>query len=148
VVIISGALNRQRTTVMSKIEKREAEVSDEADWSRAWQVVAQLAEARATTLREIGAPGPAAPTSHLLSDAATATTLEVGDQLPRDIAEIERAARALRRAEPTLEPSRPAIETSGEVRGGRSLWLLLGLIWLTALLVVSCGAVALALLVL
>jgi len=133
---------------MSKIEKRDAEISDEADWSRAWQVVAQLAEARATTLREIGAPGPAAPASHLLSDAATATTLEVGDQLPRDIAEIERAARALRRAEPTLEPSRPAIETSGEVRAGRSLWLLLGLIWLTALLVVSCGALALALLVL
>ena len=106
---------------MSKIEKRDAEVRDEADWSRAWQVVAQLAEARAATLREIGAPGPAAPASHLLSDAATATT---------------------------LEPSRPAIETSGEVRGGRSLWLLLGLIWLTALLVVSCGALALALLVL
>ena len=127
---------------MSKIENREAEVSDDADWSRAWQVVAQLAEARAMTLREIGAPGPApAPAPHLLA-------LEAGAQLPRDIAEIERAAHALRRAEPTLEPSRPAIETSGEVRGGRSLWLLLGLIWLTALLVVSCGAVALALLLL
>ena len=133
---------------MSKIEMRDAEASDSADWNHAWQVVAQLAEVRATTLRDIGAPGTAAvPAPHLIPDSTVAAaTLIVPDQLARDMAEIERAARALRRAEPTLEPSRPATEASAEMRGVRSIWLLLGVIWLAALLVVACGAATLALL--
>ena len=132
---------------MSKIEMREAGASDSTDWNHAWQVVAQLAEARATALREIGAPDTAtAPASPAAPDHnALAATLP-SNQLARDMVEIERAARALRRAEPTLEPSRPATETGVEMRGARSIWLLVSVIWLTALLVVSCGVAAVALL--
>lgn len=131
---------------MSKIGMRGAEAS--ADWNDAWQVVAQLAEVRATTLRDMGAPGTAAvPVSHLIPDSSAAAAPPIlPDQLARDMAEIERAARALRRAEPTLEPSPPATEASAEMRGVRSIWLLLGIIWLAALLVVACGAATLALL--
>jgi hypothetical protein len=128
---------------MSKIEMREAEAGDSTDWNHAWQLVAQLAEARATALREIGAPDTAPPAA--ADQNALAATLP-SNQLARDMIEIERAARALRRAEPLLEPSQPASESAVEMRGARSIWLLVSLIWLTALLVVSCGVAAVALL--
>lgn len=130
---------------MSKIEMREAEAGDSTDWNHAWQLVAQLAEARATALREIGAPDTAAAAPAVADQNTFAASL-ASNQLARDMAEIERAARALRRAEPLLEPSQPASETAVELRGARSIWLLVSVIWLTALLVVSCGVAAVALL--
>jgi hypothetical protein len=72
--------------------------------------------------------------------AATAS-----DQLARDMAEIEQAAAALRRAEPTLErrgPELPAVDAPA----ARSVWPLVCVIWLTALLVVSSAIGAITLL--
>jgi hypothetical protein len=67
------------------------------------------------------------------------------DQLARDMAEIEQAAAALRRAEPGLEPRAPDAPAVFEALAARSVWPLVCVIWLTAVLVVSCtiGAVAL-----
>jgi hypothetical protein len=109
---------------MSKIETRGE--SDSSDWNQAWKVVARLARARGTTLREVSGDAPRV-------DAGAAPAL---DQLARDIAEIEQAATALRRAEPTLEPRGTAREARIEAPP-RSIWFLVSVIWLTALLVVS-----------
>jgi hypothetical protein len=60
------------------------------------------------------------------------------DQLARDIADIENATAALRRAEPALESwTEPQTPT---VTKARPLWLLIGLLWLsTAILTVSAA---------
>lgn len=76
--------------------------------------------------------------------AEEATALGQTDQLARDLADIERAAQALRRAQPALEAwsrpqtgDRPAVAT----RRPRPVWLLIGLLWISTALV-TVGAVA------
>jgi hypothetical protein len=64
------------------------------------------------------------------------------DQLAHDFAEIERAAAALRRAEPALEawsgaPRNPA-------GNPRSVWLLISALWLSSMLVTAGAVVAIA----
>jgi hypothetical protein len=89
-----------------------------------------------------------APVSRDHQSDGDAGLVRANDQFDRDIAEIERATAALRRAEPSLEMWS---ETGGEarvedaatlaIRKTRPVWLLIGLLWLsTALLTV--GAVA------
>jgi len=71
------------------------------------------------------------------------------DQFARDIAEIERATAALRRAEPSLEMWSEAgtdarsdeAATTLAIRKTRPVWLLIGLLWLSTALV-TVGAVA------
>jgi hypothetical protein len=64
------------------------------------------------------------------------------DQLARDIADIESATAALRRAEPALEswtkPQTPSVTKS------RPLWLLIGLLWLSTALLTVGAAYAIA----
>jgi len=75
--------------------------------------------------------------------------VRVNDQFARDIAEIERATAALRRAEPSLEmwseagsETRPDdTATTLAIRKTRPVWLLIGLLWLSTALV-TVGAVA------
>jgi hypothetical protein len=74
------------------------------------------------------------------------------DMIARDMAEIERAAAALRRAEPALEPSLrhfPGLAAAEPraTHSASSVWLLVGVIWLTAVAVVSCAVGTVALLV-
>src|SRR5579871_3944179 len=150
---------------MSKIEARGAKSGDSSDWNRAWEAVSRLAAARRATL-----PGAAVETQldvETQSDAppaapalarpaappvppAAATDVppapQASDQLARDIAEIEQAAAALRRAEPRLEPRLPDAPTRTELRRVRSVWILIGLIWLSAASVVSCAIGAIFLL--
>ena len=59
---------------------------------------------------------------------------------------LERAAAALRRAEPALEPRAPEPESGIEPRASRSIWPLICLVWLTAVSVVSCAIGAIVLL--
>jgi len=80
--------------------------------------------------------------------AAALGSLVHADQLERDIAEIERASAALRKAEPALETwtDTPADALSedalvGALRKPRPVWLLIGLLWLSTALV-TVGAVA------
>jgi hypothetical protein len=76
--------------------------------------------------REIGAPEPA-------------------DQVALDIAEIERAAATLRRAQPALEAWTTAANNevpAATPRKPRPVWVLIGLLWLsTALVAASAFAV-------
>lgn len=66
----------------------------------------------------------------------------VKEQLDRDIADIEQATEALRRAEPALQswvkPATPAVAAS------RPLWLLIGVLWLLTALVAGGAVVAIA----
>jgi hypothetical protein len=137
---------------MSKIEAIGPKAADSSDWNHAWSVVSQLAAARGAALRELGpddrsAPPPAPPTETRTDSAADLPFAAVApDQLARDMAEIERAAAALRRAEPTLERRAPKPPAGIEAPAVRSVWPLLGVIWLTAAAVVSCAIGAIVLL--
>ena len=78
-----------------------------------------------SAIRQIGRPGQA-------------------DQLARDLADIERAAEALRRAQPALETwndPRGDDRPGAAMRKPRPVWLLIGLLWLSTALV-TVGAVA------
>lgn len=67
------------------------------------------------------------------------------DQLARDIAAIERATAALRKAEPTLESwSDPPPQASHKPR---PIWLLVGVLWISTAIVTVGAAVAIAALV-
>ncbi len=75
-------------------------------------------------------------------------TVQANDQFARDVAEIERATAALRRAEPSLEmwseagtDPRPDDAATLAIRKTRPVWLLIGLLWLSTALV-TAGAVA------
>jgi hypothetical protein len=145
---------------MSKIEARGSNSKDSSDWNHAWNVVSQLAAARGTTLRELGEDDRGVPIASPIapklgdprfgSDSAPISAAPFApiapDQLARDIAEIERAAAALRRAEPALEPHAPDPQAGGEPRTSRSIWPLVCIIWLTAVAVVSCAIGAIVLL--
>jgi len=80
--------------------------------------------------------------------AAESVPLVPADQLAHDIAEIERASAALRRAEPALETwaDTPTDTWSDDALVAalpkpRPVWLLIGLLWLSTALV-TAGAVA------
>jgi hypothetical protein len=139
------------TFAMSNIEMRGAKAGDSSDWNHAWDLVSQLAAARGTTLREHGTRQASAsaialnPGSNPILPTPFAPVAP--DQLARDIAEIERATAALRRAEPSLEPHAPQPQAGSEPRTSRSIWPLVCVIWLTALAVVSCTIGAIVLLV-
>jgi hypothetical protein len=144
---------------MSKIEARGSNASDSSDWNRAWEAVSRLAAARGTTLPKVERAQPAAaepkaapatapaPAPALPPPAADLPLAPVArDQLARDIAEIEQAAAALRRSEPSLEPRFPDSPPRTELRKVRSIWILVALIWLSAASVVSCAIGAIFLL--
>jgi hypothetical protein len=63
----------------------------------------------------------------------------VNDQVARELADIEAATAALRRAEPGLESWSGAPASSGHKP--RPVWLLIGVLWLSTALV-TAGAVA------
>ena len=103
-----------------------------------------------------GAPGAAgladahafkAPRRAADAPADDAGSLPPGepDQLARDIAAIEHAAAALRKAEPALESwSNPPPQAG---RKPRPVWLLIGVLWVSTALVTVGAAVAIAALV-
>ena len=143
-------------TAMSDSKAASSSTKDRSDWNRAWDVVSGLAAARGTTMREIDDRPRAAPVASAMNGPIAAPHAApvsrqpfapiAPDQLARDIAEIEKAAAALRSQEPALEMRYPDVETIGELRPARSVWMLITTIWISAVLVVSGAIGALALL--
>jgi hypothetical protein len=87
---------------------------------------------------ELAPGGDANPAEdNVLPDAA------VRDQLARDLAEIEAATAALRKAEPGLE-SWTKIEEPLIAPKPRPVWLLVGTLWLSTALVIAIAVVAIA----
>jgi hypothetical protein len=66
----------------------------------------------------------------------------VRDQLAREVAEIEAAIAALRRAEPALESWSQAPATA--THKPRPVWVLIGVLWLSTALVTAGAVVAIA----
>ena len=124
---------------------------DTAEWNSAWEVVRRLAAARRSALHELKEADPLTPAAGGGTDITVApgpsehavgTAAESG-QYARAIAEIEQASAALRRAEPALETWLPDAATlpdaaaQSEPRHPRSVWILVGGIWLSTVLVVA-----------
>jgi hypothetical protein len=64
------------------------------------------------------------------------------DQFTRDIADIERAAAALRAGEPDLEPWTTGTSAVLDQPKPRSVWLFVGAIWITTVLVTGAATLA------
>ena len=130
---------------------------DSADWNEAWAAISRLAAVRGIAVHAIksdhrdassmGSVDRVSDGSGWHGGSARAAVSSNPDQLARDIAEIEQASAALRRAEPALEIWRPDNAVAAERRKPRSIWILIGGIWVSTLLVVAgaIGAVVLLL---
>ncbi|MFZ0421423.1 MAG: hypothetical protein WAL80_00960 [Xanthobacteraceae bacterium] len=84
----------------------------------------------------------AAPTAATAAEIEDARALKraASEQLARDLADIERATAALRQAEPALQSwSQPV---TAAVHTPRPLWVLMGVLWLSAAVVTVGAAVA------
>jgi hypothetical protein len=73
---------------------------------------------------------------------ADAAAQAARDQLAREVADIEAATAALRRAEPALESWTKAPAASGGKP--RPVWLLIGVLWLSTAIVTAGAVVAIA----
>jgi hypothetical protein len=118
---------------------------DEAHSSDTRRTVSRLGGVRDTVLHDIGA-GPASIETFAVGrmrNGGYAVARSIAppapvdsDALARAIAEIEIASAALRQSEPALEPWRPNSETHGEQRY-LPVWILIGAVWIAALLGLS-----------
>jgi hypothetical protein len=123
---------------------------DTSEWNNAWDVVRRLAAVRRITLRE---PANSTPADQSTQDPDAephpvlassrpgdapdhSTALDTG-QYARAMAEIEQASAALRRAEPALEAWPVDTNAQGEPGRPRSVWILVGGIWVSTVLVVA-----------
>jgi nucleotide-binding universal stress UspA family protein len=132
---------------------------DSTEWNHAWEVLRRLAAARRNALHELNEADPALPICGPTSEPSPALTepgpsaLTESGQYARAIAEIEQASAALRRAEPALEAWLPEgepvpdVAAQREARYSRSVWILVGGIWISTVLVMA-GAIGATLLVL
>jgi hypothetical protein len=118
---------------------------DKARPSDTRQTVSRRGGARGAALRDIGA-GPSSIETFAVGrmrnggnavarSAATPAPVD-SDALARAVAEIEIASAALRQSEPALEPWQPSLETHGEQRY-LPVWILIGAVWIAALLGLS-----------
>jgi hypothetical protein len=131
---------------MSNNKSSGSPARDSAEWNGAWATVSKLAAARQVALRGLTATpanppdeSPASDAPHDVDEASThpSPTIDQG-HFENAIAEIEEASAALKSASPALEawqPETPAGES--ETRKPRSVWLLIGTIWLTMALAIA-----------
>lgn len=77
-----------------------------------------------------------------VADASEASARADRDQLAREIADIERAILALRKAEPRLQPWTKPQATGPD--NPRPVWLVLAALWLLAALITTGAVVAIA----
>ena len=118
---------------------------DKAYSSDTRQTVSRLGRARDTVPRDIGAGRASTGTfavgrtrnggGAFARSIAPIASVD-SEALARAIAEIEIASAALRQSEPTLEPWRPNAEALGEQRY-LPVWILIGVVWIAALLGLS-----------
>ena len=138
---------RRWIVVMSGNNALGPTTRDTAEWNNAWEVVRRLAAARRDALHEMKESDQSAGADGAGLDVARASILSepamgqsvVADsgQYARAIAEIEQASAALRRAEPALEEWLPSAATHSEPRHPRSVWILVGGIWISTVLAVA-----------
>jgi len=84
-------------------------------------------------------PQSASERQDLRSASMTPITAMDQEHLSGAIAEIEKASVLLRRSEPSLEVGLPSEPAGAERRAYWSVWILIGTIWILAILVVASG---------
>jgi len=118
---------------------------DKTHSSNTRQTVSMRGGARGTALHDIGAGQSPIETFAVgrMRNGGTAVARSIAPPAPVDsdalalaIAEIEIASAALRQSEPALEPWQPNSETHGEQRY-LPVWILIGAVWIAALLGLS-----------
>lgn len=118
---------------------------DKARSSNTRQTVSRLGGARGSVLRDIGASPSSIETFAVgrMRNGGNAVARSIApsapvdsDALARAVAEIEIASAALRQSQPALEPWQPSLETHGEQRY-LPVWILIGAVWIAALLGLS-----------
>ena len=118
---------------------------DKAHSSDTRQTASRRAGERDTALRDIAARQASIETFAVgrMRNGGNAVPRSIASPAPVDsealaraIAEIEIASAALRQSEPTLEPWQPNLETHGEQRY-LPVWILIGAVWIAALLGLS-----------
>jgi hypothetical protein len=115
--------------------------SDRTEWAKAWEAVNWLAAARRTSLHEIYHIDRSVSEVYSTTDVLIASTSpDDPHHRARAIAQIEQAYGALGWTEPALEVWLPDRLQAAEPRGPGSVWMLIGGIWITTLLVVA-GAI-------
>jgi hypothetical protein len=92
---------------------------------------------------QLAQPATAQHSDHdRLTQDAGSLAQTVRDQLAREVADIEAATAALRRAEPELESWTKEPANPGPKQ--RPIWLLIGVLWLSTALVTAGAVVAIA----
>jgi hypothetical protein len=118
---------------------------DKTHSSNTRQTVSRLGGARDTVLRDTGAgrasiepfaAGRMRNGGNVVARSIAPPAPVDSDALARAVAEIEIASAALRQSEPALEPWQPSLETHGEQRY-LPVWILIGAVWIAALLGLS-----------
>ncbi len=113
--------------------------------NNARQTVSRHGSARDTVLHDIGAGSASIETfaigrtrngGNAVARSMAPPAPADSDALARAIAEIEIASAALRQSEPALEPWQPSAETHCEQRY-LPVWILIGAVWIAALLGLS-----------
>src|SRR5262245_60696040 len=97
-----------------------------SDWNSAWEIVSRLAAARDAALQEMAAPAGSQGAPAQPAQMVPTVRPPVAVELASAVAEIERAAAALRRTEPTLQDWHPERAGKREARRYRSVWILIG----------------------
>jgi hypothetical protein len=126
------SVKQMRMSVMSK-DVVGSMPKGNSEWDVAWNAVHRLDAAR-RGIHDGGDRGAAARAN--------------SEEIARDIAEIERATAALRKAAPALEvwTDRPS-DQAPVAHKPRSVWILVGVLWLSTALVTAGALAAIAALV-
>jgi hypothetical protein len=127
-------------------------VSDRsAEWNEAWKSVRRLADARRTVAESAGAHNAsvaglngATRASSLAIDPRADDISSISMQAQLDFAEIISASTALRTAQPDLEAWTNAKSDLVQTHKPRSVWLVIGAVWISTVLLLAMATFAIA----
>jgi hypothetical protein len=68
----------------------------------------------------------------------------ISEQVQRDFAEIETASAVLRHAQPDLEPWSPPTAEATRPNKPRSIWVVVGAVWVSTVLLMAMATLAIA----
>jgi hypothetical protein len=127
-------------------------VSDRsAEWNEAWKSVRRLADARRTVAESAGAHNAsvaglngATRASKLAVDPRADDIPSISMQAQLDFAEIVSASTALRAAQPDLEAWTNAKSDLVQTHKPRSVWLVIGAVWISTVLLLAMATFAIA----
>jgi hypothetical protein len=110
-------------------------------WDEAWTSVRRLAAAR-QGVTEGAAVHNGQSTS--VPDRTEDDIRFISEQVQRDFAEIETASATLRHAQPDLEPWSPPTAEATRTNKPRSIWVVVGAVWVSTVLLMAMATLAIA----